>query len=1139
MDQHEEHLRKQLRGAHAPFLGLLGGLVPDAARQAVRDYIAARPRPDGFAERLERYPALLGIWIAEHVMDGLGQEGHLDVYRQLEKAIGGAPLLHDETKKRLWRGFRRAMRDLGIQPLARISGTGYMADEYVRQAGVPLAFADDLARKMLQHAKRVGLPDEDDQEGLCAWQVALLARLNPPFSKTARRAVERDQQGYYTRTFLRVYANHGRPTSEDKLEVAFAQEFESEGSPATIRRAAMPQLLYQDGVIGILFPSSLAGARHSLQIGATTMEVSVSERGEFIALPGRLPPDIHVRNAQGERVFSTKLWEDTAGNRLLIFNSKGRLCASAHLGQTHDIELVPGDYVAVCRFSPTGIDEQFEVDEDPRLVEVPITVRSGQEFHLRNGPAAVVIVGENLPTVRVSGSSRVSLERVEFFYGDVRANVHIPADWLGTNALFEIRIKSADRSVAQALSISPDGDASVDLGALVRGVAADAGLFRFVVELGRQGEARSLQRQSFLYWCGLDAVTSGMAFQFSKRPANLVASACEGLAFDETSAQPSSDLARMIRLAFALGGGQVLHLSWHRQGFFVEVSSQRADGTCTYLPRQLGSTETIALTNPKRIRIYGWDRGVLCIGDWSVHVDFSKTPCKELPASLLASRLAPGANKLLFKSNFGAEKLLLQLSQPRVVTEARMARVVDRLEMHFKVHGVPLTDIAIIASDINSRRELRVVQPILAGEWSSTAFGRMQCLTTSVEGITTLHLLLDTATIPEGSWLLTFEACVAGTWGKLEDGSERRIALTYASDSTGNEVTSDEQLASVEMLEASDAIVRLHRLNQYFRQLWSPLCWERVRWLSAYWSRLVQKIRGHEADFITQLADMAMAAPDEETRQGWVPKWFIGAQLPHIYCLHRSKYLAVNVKAHSLSVDLRTMASFKGSLLTALESSLHRVSVVAFENRAEVMRRMRPRGFELTRYIEAVHSALGPELPRLSEPSERPKDGDLLGPFHLAYAWQELERNFGASQLMTNERSTLALSVARSLSQRAAAFGSEAPAGLRGKGLVITAQHPAEELDESEEQRWESLKRIANACAWFAWYCRLEARQPGALQDFFRQLQDIRRDPGVLEGTTEDCLSYYLQLAPALFGYYALLWELVQTIELDEAVQDV
>jgi len=44
-------------------------------------------------------------------------------------------------KERLWSAFRRAILKVGMRPLLRTSGTHYMADEYVRQAGVPLVDA--------------------------------------------------------------------------------------------------------------------------------------------------------------------------------------------------------------------------------------------------------------------------------------------------------------------------------------------------------------------------------------------------------------------------------------------------------------------------------------------------------------------------------------------------------------------------------------------------------------------------------------------------------------------------------------------------------------------------------------------------------------------------------------------------------------------------------------------------------------------------------------------------------------------------------------------------------------------------------------------------------------------------------------
>jgi hypothetical protein len=80
---------------------------------------------------------------------------------------------------------------------------------------------------------------------------------------------------------------------------------------------------------------------------------------------------------------------------------------------------------------------------------------------------------------------------------------------------------------------------------------------------------------------------------------------------------------------------------------------------------------------------------------------------------------------------------------------------------------------------------------------------------------------------------------------------------------------------------------------------------------------------------------------------------------------------------------------------------------------------------------------------------------------------------------------------------------------------------------------------IALACAWFAWFCRLEHRKAGALGGYLGLLGSLRRQIEIPGGTVTDCIAYYLQVAPAMFAFYLLLWGLVQTVELDPIVQNV
>ena len=59
------------------------------------------------------------------------------------------------------------------------------------------------------------------------------------------------------------------------------------------------------------------------------------------------------------------------------------------------------------------------------------------------------------------------------------------------------------------------------------------------------------------------------------------------------------------------------------------------------------------------------------------------------------------------------------------------------------------------------------------------------------------------------------------------------------------------------------------------------------------------------------------------------------------------------------------------------------------------------------------------------------------------------------------------------------------------------------------------------------------------LSGFHSQLGNLRKQVEVPSGTVADCIAYCLQVAPAMFAFYLLLWELVQTIELDSVVQYV
>lgn len=1139
-DAYEEHLQKLVQRAETPVLGLLGPLLPPDAREAIQQDLLVQPSVRSFIDRLDKFPALFGVWLAEHVMLGLGQDGHFSLYPYIQKAIGVKTDISQSERENLWWAFRRAMLKLGIQPLSRTSGNHFMADEYVRQAGVPIAFADDLAARMLQLAHRVGLPDEDDQEGLLTWQATLLSKLSTPFSVTARKAVERDGLGYYTRAFIRVHLNGGQATGADPLERALAKAFSREGT-ATLKRASIPQLLYRDGTLGVLFPPSSAPAEYRLMSGQVTYTIRVDSQGGFRPLPQGLHSETVVQREDGERVLSVRLWQDTMPNRLLIFNTEGRLRASAQLNQADPVELQPGRYVALCRFEPTNMAEWEEISEKPLLVEVPLSIGPGQSQRLVNGPAFVAINGNNQPSLTLNGQSKGSLEGLEFWYGPLEALVEVPAEWRqGGSSGFELRLLQGTKKTSLVVPVEENGRATLALEAALSAVQMDGGLWRLVIEIGRAGEARTIQRQSLLYWAGLESVSYGLKFSLQFAPKNLISSASHGVKVTPTSIEPTDDHSRHIRMAFDVGSGRSVHLSWHRPGVFVEVQVPASDGSATTISRPLGAAETVSLTSDKTVVVSASEPGNITLGSMRVFVDFSRKTSKSFPASLLASRLEPGSRTLAYETLSGRTAVpLLVLSQPHVATEVRTEKLANVFEIRVVVQGEP-TDVSIIGRELSTGREGHVAHELMAGVWYTNDLARMQVYSAATGSAHIVHVLIDLESLQPGIWLLGIGARIGGVWGRLQDADEGRIAVAFGVDAHGQEVSGKSFIAEAETLEPKEAVLRLARINEHFRQCWSPVCWEQQSWVTPYFGALANRLKGLEHEFVTELADMAMARAPDDGRAGFMSMQFAPALLPQVFSQPRELYRSVHIKPHPLSISLRAISELKGAITHTFGSLLHPVVATPFQNMTEMMKGQRPRGFGIERYRNAMDQAMPEGLYQLDDELFLPRDGELLGPLHLAHAWRDLERGFDGSQMMPNSRKKAGVALAKRLSFQCGVFEQTAPAGLRSHSPLLKMVRPGEDLlDDTELLRFEQLDHIGQACAWLAWYCRLESRKPGAFKSFQGTLTTLRTQIEIPGATVTDCIAYYLQVAPAMFAFYLLLWELVQTTELDTMVQHV
>src|SRR5450759_1929681 len=130
LSQSEEKLKKLIKESDAPFLGLIGESIDAGIRTDIEIAVIARPNVNSYVDYLRVFPALFAVNLTYHLMRGMGQAGHFDIYPHLQRAIGTESSFTAIEKEKLWKAFRFAILSLGFMSSPRISGSHYMADEY-------------------------------------------------------------------------------------------------------------------------------------------------------------------------------------------------------------------------------------------------------------------------------------------------------------------------------------------------------------------------------------------------------------------------------------------------------------------------------------------------------------------------------------------------------------------------------------------------------------------------------------------------------------------------------------------------------------------------------------------------------------------------------------------------------------------------------------------------------------------------------------------------------------------------------------------------------------------------------------------------------------------------------------------------
>ena len=1120
----EQEARAIIRKSEAPFLGLLGYALPSGTAEAIRLAIAVDPTVPGYIRLLYRYPALFAIHLTTKVMEGMGQTGNFDLYRHVYAALQLTTTASVDEKEGLWSSFRSVVTRLGLEVSPRQTGHHFMADTYLRQVGVPLAFADDLAERMLDFAKSAGLPDVDDPEGIARWQTALVGNLNPPFSKVAREAVAVDTLGYYTRTFINVHLAGGALVSANPLEQAMARAFEHQPSGHRFRRSSLAHLALRSGDLGVFLHAGEVGRTVQIVVGGRVRQLWVGTDDEFFSLQGELPDSVVVRDPLVNQAQQFEVWSDQKSNRLLIFTDAGRFKAQAQLGMTEPLVLSPGRYTALSRFSPEAIDVT-EVSSSPRLYHFDLDLHPGDARVLSNGPVSLTLQGEDRPMASWVGPVRGTRELLDVFYGSAGLKLEFPPKWVASSPNFAVALTTGIGGASALIGVTADqfGLASITLSEVVWNPPLKPGLSRILAEVRRADEARPIIRTATLFWSGLKSVSAGLKFHLAESPANLMRNDCRNFELSTTLIQPKDKVSRQLSLCFQLDAQRVQSLSWNAPGTFVEVTGVRRTGARFQLARALGSTEAVSLTSNKMIIVSSSESGDLALGEWAQFTDFARCTSVSLPAAFLASRAQGHANTLTFRP-LGAEVglPLLQLVQPHYL-DGVTDKVVDGQLVITLNSPNELEAIRVFAVEMLAGERIEVELLANRPDWTQSAIGRARLMVIhSASGgfVASLYLALDA--IDQGAWIIQFDGMINGKWGHLQNLRNDQFAIGLIRDRNG--AVAGVGLISARLAALSDAetLPVFMRLQQALLPCYAEQAWDSIKWLGAGWRLLLERWRQREAEGVTTLVEMACCRPPEDANPSWIPQLHIGADLPGLFAVAAVHYRKVNEGRHPLARALRAIAQVEKSFPSVFGSLLHLSAAMGFANFPAIARGAVARDFSIAAYAQGLQQTDGDpsDLVRLEVPGFVPEPGDYLGPVHFRYAMAALDRAYENSLDGNEIRRGQAIGLCRHVRMVMPVLDDAVVKSCRGADPRIHAWLRIDEAGRSDEQaqRQENLDNVVHFLSLFALRCRADAREPGLLPDFISGLYTT----GI---PVESSLSYLLQIGDAAFAYYLLMWE--------------
>ncbi len=681
------------------------------------------------------------------------------------------------------------------------------------------------------------------------------------------------------------------------------------------------------------------------------------------------------------------------------------------------------------------------------------------------------------------------------------------------------------------LRVDENGKSFVDLEIL--GKRWKPGVARILAELRRRGSVRAIARSSIVFWNGLDHLTDSR-FHCTDFPVNLSELLSENLRKSPEQGLIAylDDTHRFFRMVFE-DCARRHSFTWSVPGIFLSVEERGEDFTENVI--KIGSTLPVSPSSRSVLKIYCTRPAVLELATFKTRVDFSSVGCKRLPLSSLLEYAGPGGRTLNLRYEGEIEPIpLVELVAPHTVFGFRESSHGNDYEIHLRLKG-PAGALNISIEDILTGRKSCMELRLEKGEarMSGTfALGGRITVISSGEAAYGVYCHLNE--LPPGFWLFEIAARIAGRWGALADSDGNSYAGYVLLSGLGRTGAFADICLLAEELQLPAAEALLAGIHKRLLNRYSSECSNLVIFLFRLWNIMFNKLRNISSVeyFLSLLGERS----SQLATSSWIPGHSLGATFPELFCYPGPKYYRVRKRSDSLIVEcLRHCGKFNDPVRVFSAGIVDDAVLGGFANPAGIIGGESPRGFDFTRYLEAMRMRDLPERwSALNDDNWQPGLGDYLGPMHYRYCITRLKftytRTFGENlgrhgKALTLLRKVKTFSFA-GLSRR---HVPENGCTVTDLGLFETENGLGRLLSESDQQQAEDLQAIVRFLALFAGVCRFEARHPGILKRFLYEIREKMEfsEPADRERDLRGILSYLLYVGEELFAFYLMLSELI------------